>query len=123
MSANIGLGILRQFNLTFDYPRQRLILEPNHFFGQRDIFNRTGFRLARDGSAWKITTVYPDSPAAAAGLEPGDRVEAIDGRRADEIDEDQLATVLKGPVGSGVTVDAVSGAATRQVRLILRDVF
>jgi hypothetical protein len=27
VSANIGLGILKQFNLTFDYARQRIILE------------------------------------------------------------------------------------------------
>ena len=29
VSANIGIGILRQFNVTFDYPRQRIIFERN----------------------------------------------------------------------------------------------
>ena len=65
VSANIGLGILRQFNLTFDYARQRLILERSHFFGGRDVLNRTGFRLKRDGDGSTITTVYSDSPAQA----------------------------------------------------------
>jgi len=121
VSANIGLGILKQFNLTFDYARQRLILEKSHFYGQRDVFNRTGLRLKRDGAAWIITIIYPDSPAAAAGLKPGDRIIAIEGHRADQIDEDALAALLKGPVGSRLLL-TVGAAEKPPLTLILRDV-
>ena len=122
VSANIGLGILRQFNLTFDYPRQRLILEPNHFFGQRDVFNRTGFRLRPDPAGWVVAQVYPGSPAAAAGLQPGDQVDAINGRTAGELNADELRKVLEGPVGSRVEVRIPGHAGPRTVTLELRDV-
>ena len=122
VSANIGLGILRQFNLTFDYPRQRLILVPNHFFGQHDIFNRTGFRLKREKGHWTITAIYPDSPAVAAGLKKGDRIETINARTANEINEDELSAVLKGPVGTKLTVEVATTTGHRRISLELRDV-
>lgn len=121
VSGNIGLGVLKQFNLTFDYPRQRLILEKNHFYGQPDIFNRTGLSLKRDSATWAIRIVYPDSPAEAAGLKPGDKIESIDGLRADQLDEDALAVRLKGPVGSRMRL-VVSDAERRTVMLVLRDI-
>ena len=123
VSANIGLGILRQFNLTFDYPRQRLILEPNHFFGQRDVFNRTGLRLQRDAAGWAITNIYPGSPAAQAGLKAGDHILTINGRIASELSEDELDAVLKGPVGTKLTAKLRSAIGRRSVTLELRDVF
>jgi hypothetical protein len=122
VSANIGLGILRQFNLTFDYTRQRLIFEPSHFFGQPDIFNRTGFRLKQDGNAWTITTIYPDSPAAIAGLATGDRILTISGRAPMQIAVDGLAAILKGPVGTSVPLLIAAKSGSRVVRLKLRDV-
>ncbi len=54
VSANIGLGILKQFNLTFDYTWQQIILEPNHLYGRKDVFNRAGLRLKRAGAAWSV---------------------------------------------------------------------
>jgi hypothetical protein len=123
VSANIGLGILRQFNLTFDYSRQRLILEPNHFFGQPDIFNRTGLRLQREGAMWTITTIYPDSPASVAGLKVGDRVNKVGGKGPDEISEAELAGLLKGPVGQSLRIEVTSTAGRRSSDLVLRDVF
>jgi len=122
VSANIGLGILRQFNLTFDYAHQRLILEPNHLYGQFDIFNRTGFALDAKGGAWTVRVVYPDSPANDAALKSGDQVLTINGRTADQFTADDLAAILKGPVGSAVVVQVKSASGTRLVRLVLRDV-
>lgn len=122
VSANIGLGILRQFNLTFDYMRQRLILEPNHFFGQPDIFNRTGFRLKREGTGWTIRTVYPNSPAANAGLTVGDRILRISGRTPTQINDEDLSAVLNGPVGTSLTLEVAAKSGSRMVKLDLRDV-
>jgi carboxyl-terminal processing protease len=86
-----------------------------------DIFNRTGLRLKREGAEWTISIVYPDSPADAAGLKPGDRIESIDGLRADQIDEDALAARLKGPVGSRLRL-VVGAAERRTATLVLRDI-
>jgi hypothetical protein len=123
VSGVIGLGILRQFNLTFDYARQQLILEPNHFFGQPDIYNRTGFTLKREGKSWLITRIYPDSPAAAAGLQVGDHIRTLAGFRADQASEEQLIGLLRGPEGSTLAVELASRGPHHIVTLTLRDVF
>ena len=122
VSANIGLGILRQFNLTFDYRNQRLILEPNHLYGQFDIFNRTGFALDAKDDAWTIRVVYPDSPASEAGLKTGDKILTIDGHAPGQVSDDDLAATLKGPVGSAISVRVKSASGIRSLRLVLRDV-
>lgn len=122
VSANIGLGILRQFNLTFDYARQRLVFEPNHFFGQPDVFNRTGFRLEHKGEAWTVSAVYPRSPAAEAGMQTGDQVQMINGRRITDYKDDELASTLKGPIGTSLIVQLRSAKKVRSVKLVLRDV-
>ncbi len=126
VSANIGLGILRQFNLTFDYRNQRLILEPNHFYGQFDIFNRTGFALDTKGDAqpkeWSLRVVYPDSPASEAGLKAGDIIATINGRTPAQFSTDDLAATLRGPIGSSVTLGLKSPSGIRIVKLTLRDV-
>jgi hypothetical protein len=122
VSANIGLGILRQFNLTFDYSRQRLIFEPNHFYGQTDIFNRTGLRLKREQAGWIITTIFANSPALDVGLKVGDRIETVNGKTADEFGEGELNTVLKGPLGSTIRMRIAGANRGRDVWLKLRDV-
>ncbi len=121
VSANIGLGILKQFNLTFDYARQRIFVEPNHRYGQPDVFNRAGLRLKRDGDGWSVTAVYPGTPAAEAGIKQRDVVSRIDGETAAQLSVEGLAGKLLAPVGTklGVTVHASGG--DRQVNLILRD--
>ncbi len=121
VSANIGLGILKQFNVTFDYARQRVILEPNSLYNQKDIFNRSGLRLKRDAAAWSVTAVYAGSPAAEAGIKPGDVVERIDDQSPERLDQEQLAVKMKAPIGTKLYLLVRSTEGERRVLLILRD--
>ena len=120
VSANIGLGILKQFNLTFDYARQRIILEANQLYGQKDVFNRAGVRLQRKGNSWSVSAVYPGSPAAEAGIEMGEVVSRIDGQ--DTLDREQLASKLIGAVGTQLTLQMATPNKARSVTLTLRDI-
>ncbi|MBS0470141.1 MAG: aspartyl protease family protein [Proteobacteria bacterium] len=123
VAANVGLGILRKFNLTFDYMRRRIILEPNRSYGQRDIYNRTGFRLSRSGNGWKITTLFAPSPAAEAGLQEEDVIETIDGKSPRDLEEAQLSDLLKGPVGTRLRLVVDRAGKRRRCVITLRDVF
>jgi predicted aspartyl protease len=76
--ANLGLDLLRRFNVTLDYARDRMYLQPSatgHF--RRD---RAGAMLALIGDRLRVTFVSPQSPAAAAGLRVGDELTAINGQ-------------------------------------------
>ena len=121
VSANLGLGILRQFNLTFDYPRQHIILERNHLYDQKDVFNRAGLRLVRQGAGWVVDVVYPGGPAAEAKLRRGDVVTHVDGLTADMLGPEELASRLTGPVGARIELQVHAVGGDRPVVLSLRD--
>src|SRR5262249_17495707 len=61
-----------------------------------------------DAAGVDVTKVYPDGPAAAGGLKPGDRVLTIDGRWTDTVADAYLAASLVKP-GRAVAV-VVKGA-------------
>lgn len=123
VSANIGLGIIRQFNTTFDYSRRMIILEPNHFYGQPDVFNRTGFRVEQKDKVWVISNVYPVGPAQAAGLKTGDSIETVNGVPAEKLSDDDFDRIMRGVDGSKLELTIRSAKTTRTVSLILHDVF
>jgi hypothetical protein len=102
VSANLGMGVLKQFNLTFDYARQRIILEPNHLRGQPDIFSRTGLRLEGDDTGWRVVQVFAGSAAERAGVLDGDRIVAIDGRSRSKLDRAALKAKFVQSVGTPV---------------------
>jgi carboxyl-terminal processing protease len=80
----------------------------------------TGLSVAvRTGGA-EVTGVVPGSPAASAGLQPGDRVVKIGRRKADELSQVEADAALLGNAGDRVDLSvASSGAAAREVALEL----
>ncbi len=72
-------------------------------------FGGIGIVLARDeaAAAWDVDQVFDDSPAARGGLEPGDRIAAIDGVPAGDLTSDQLRARLRGRIGTVVHVSVV----------------
>jgi hypothetical protein len=82
-AGNIGGGILRRFKVIFDYPRKRLILEPNGQTGDPFEYDMSGLGLRAMPPAYDHITVglvLPNSPASELGIVPGDEIETIDGR-------------------------------------------
>ena len=59
----------------------------------------------------QIAWVLPDSPAAAAGLEAGDRFLTVDGLDVQEASQLELAALVRGPVGSDVRLSLRRGDA------------
>ncbi|MHB1921011.1 MAG: retropepsin-like aspartic protease [Chitinophagaceae bacterium] len=70
----IGNDLLRRFNLVLNYARDEIYIQPNtHFFDRFD-YSYTGLILYFLDGQVQITDVMPGSPAAKAGLKPGDLV-------------------------------------------------
>lgn len=63
-----------------------------------------GMTMAQRGSLIEVRSVIRDSPAAIAGIRPGDILAAIDGQRTQEQDPFTIAALLSGPEGSSVTL-------------------
>ena len=82
----LGGALLRRFTLVVDYSRSRILLEPNGAFPEADEFDMSGMSLvARSEQVYAVRTVIDGSPAAEAGIEAGDIIQAIGGRSAGEL--------------------------------------
>jgi hypothetical protein len=80
IAGNIGAGTLKRFDLTLDYPNERIWFEPNALFDARDVFDRSGMWLNDGDAALDVMDVATGGPAERAGLRAGERVRAIDGK-------------------------------------------
>jgi carboxyl-terminal processing protease len=63
-----------------------------------------GLRVEQRGPLIEVRSVIRDSPAAIAGIRPGDILAAIDGQRTLDQDTETVAALLSGPEGSAVTL-------------------
>jgi hypothetical protein len=122
VSGNIGLGVLKQFNLAFDYRREEISFEKNSLFGQPDPYNRTGLHLKKQGTSWLVTACDPGSPAVDAGIKTGDTILLFDGKDATHWSHAAFHQLLCQPVGTRVTVKLQSGPTSRSRSLILKDI-
>jgi hypothetical protein len=118
---NLGGNLLRRFTLIIDYPKQKLILEPNSHFHEPFLSDASGLILAATGLDYKTfvaRSVIPASPAADAGFEVGDILTALDGRSLDKYALWELEDKLKndGQVYE-VTVLRNNGPRTLELKL------
>ena len=113
-SGVIGLGALERFKVIFDYPRHRMILEPNTSFhkpfdvkwqGELLQTSHEGFRLWMSGAQlvstpplfkeFRVNKIKSNSPADLAGLHLDDVIVSLDGRPLSEYSLDQWAHFLE----------------------------
>lgn len=118
----IGPGILRQFDVTFDYAHKRMILEPNTLYGVKDSYDRTGLWLGQDGSRFKVLNVMASSPASDQGFKTGDEILSIDGVPTEKLSLPSLRTSFQDrPPGTVVHMMVLDENGVGKRTLILRD--
>jgi hypothetical protein len=109
----IGLPILRRFNMATVAADKALYLKPNGLPAQPDRYNRAGLWIDRDGKDAKIAVVGAGSPAAKAGLKPGDRLIGVD--------FGALTSGMFGPAGTGIALKVAQSGGPRDLVLTLAD--
>jgi hypothetical protein len=121
-SGIVGADILSRFHLVLDYVRSSIILEKNRSFGAPFEFDMCGIRFVMEGEhfdVFKVFSVFGGSPAAEAGIEQGDLVTTIDGRRAGEFTRETLREYLQRD-GERVRLTIERGAERKDVTIRLR---
>ncbi|MBW4623561.1 MAG: PDZ domain-containing protein [Cyanosarcina radialis HA8281-LM2] len=80
-----------------------------------------GLQIAFESETGNIQVIAPiaDSPAAAAGLQPLDRILTIDGIPTNQLTLDLAAEKMRGPIGTTVTLTVQRpGEPTKEVELV-----
>jgi hypothetical protein len=121
MAGLIGVGILRRFNITFDYAHSVIYFEKNSNFGQPGVFNRAGFapRITPEGVV--VASVFQGSPAADCGIRPDDLILDIDGRTGRALNGPYLFSMLRRAPGTVLRLEILHRGWKRRVHLTLRD--
>jgi len=78
-------------------------------------FGGLGIEITLEDKILTVVTPIDQTPASDAGLLPGDRIVAINGRKTDGMDLEEAVALLRGPVGTKVTVTIVHRGDTTPV--------
>jgi hypothetical protein len=80
IAGAIGANFLRRFTVIFDFPHQRVILEPNVQINHDTDEDMSGLSIVAKGpnlKVFEVVAVQPGTPGARAGIVPGDVIAGI----------------------------------------------
>lgn len=77
----------------------------------------TGVRWERRRGSVRVLEVAPDSPAARAGVRPGDLVVTVEGQRARTLAVDALEALFRGEVGTRMRLELERDGRTLEVEV------
>ncbi len=96
-------GLLRVLDphSTFFDPRQYALLRED----QRGKYYGVGMNVGPQENHTVVLAPMPGSPAAKAGIRPGDIIQSVDGKSCEGLTTSEVADLLKGPKGTVVHVN------------------
>lgn len=105
--GNLGIDLLRKFNIVFDYSRQVMYISPNKYYKESFEHDMCGVELIAQGNDFRkyiIYHVYPNSPAEAAGLMVGDELIAIDTKMTKDMEITAISRLLRSKHGRKINL-------------------
>jgi hypothetical protein len=114
----LGYSFLERFRVACDYPHRVLWLDPTP-----DINDsaqepaQIGLQFDRGPQGVRIVAVVSGSPAAHAGIQPGDELISVDGEPVSGFGSTELGRKLEGAPGSAVVVVTRRGTLEQTHRL------
>jgi membrane-associated protease RseP (regulator of RpoE activity) len=116
----IGADILCRFVVTFDYPSKRLVLVPGKRMSAPFNWDMTGIVFENANTDRRVVeSVVPGSPAAAAGIQPGDAMVGVNGKALPAWDPQDLFVLFR-TEGAAVRLQLERGGAAIEKSLTLR---
>lgn len=85
----------------------------------RGEFGGLGIEVTQENGFIKVVTPIDDTPAARAGVEPGDFITHVDGESILGLNLNEAVDMMRGPVGSDIVITIVRGEETEPFDLTL----
>ena len=95
LAGELGSRLLRRFIVTFDYPHQRVFLDPSSDFRADDLEDMSGLAILATGSnlkTFEVAEVRSGTPGADAKIQKGDVIAGVDDEAAADL---TLAAIRK----------------------------
>ena len=123
-AGNVGAGVLKRFNLVFDYGRQVIYFERNANDAKPDVFDRSGMwiNVSEGGGALDVVDVIAGGPAEQAGLLAGDRIVTVEGVEAAKLSLPELRKRFRtDSPGTRIRLEFERAGKVAGAEVILRD--
>jgi predicted aspartyl protease len=115
----LGNGFLRRFTMTIDFAGRQMYLLPNERFPASQAFDASGVGFRPTAEGYDVEVVLPDTPAARAGLQRGDRLMTIDSMPAAGLTPVELRDRLSRP-GVDCELSLMRAGALMRIVLVLQ---
>jgi S1-C subfamily serine protease len=111
----LGYSFLERFKVGCDYPHRVLWLDPVTGFREPHPFEHShvGVQVERDDEGARVVAVIEGSPAARAGIVPGDWILTVDGKPMRDVPPTDIDRVLEGPPGTEIRLTVRHGATEK----------
>jgi hypothetical protein len=122
-NGTLGAGALSHFRVTFDYSRERMILQKGGKYRQPFDYNMSGITFRTISSVFnvfEISDIVPESPAGEAGLKEGDILLAIDNKSTFTMNLGEVNRLLSTNEGSKVNLLISRDGKRQMFRIKLR---
>ncbi|MBC7398910.1 MAG: aspartyl protease family protein [Mucilaginibacter sp.] len=96
--GNLGMGLLRKFDIIFDYPDSVMYLHPASNFKAPSEHDMSGLAYYASGENYSHIIIYnvePESAGDDIGLEKDDEIVSINFRPVDEMSLQQIDDIFK----------------------------
>jgi PDZ domain/Aspartyl protease len=113
----LGLAYLARFICTFDFEEKRLLLSKGEHYAALGLSPTSGLGLGRMGPRTVVSSVAPESSAAACGIKVGDELLSIGNKQAGHMSMHSIRTAVS---AEGATVILVVQRDGKEVRITLQ---
>ena len=121
-NGNMGLAIIKRFNVVFDYNRGAMYIKPLTTLKEAFEHDMAGMEIGSAGENYErliITRIEPSSPAEQAGLIRGDEILAINFKPVSEMSLSEIDTMFRSRSGRNFVIDVLSKDGKGKERVIL----
>ena len=105
--GTIGSQLLSRFNTIFDFNQKKFYFKPNDYFRNKFQYNVAGIEVTKVSSFMPITevlAVWENSPAAKAGVKPGDMILEINGNKTFGMSINEIKYMFERPSRSRMKI-------------------